>query len=166
MKSHTSIVVVALALFACDKPNGGSSAAGSASTTAAITSVPTAAATNATATTVDPAVATATGVAGGFEPTKDEWFGLQQKMMGSYEHFDTCAKLAANLNKWNAENKEYMTKFRAWAKTDPDRAKTFKQGALDAHKADMVSWPAKISPAQKCQTDAKVGAALKAINEE
>jgi hypothetical protein len=161
MKSHAWFAFAVLALVACDKSNSGSSAAGSASTTAAIASTmaSTSATVAATASTPDP-------TAGGFQPTQDEWFALQQKMMGAYDKFDTCAKLATNLDKWNADNKAYLTKFRAWAKTNPERTKTFKQAAYDAHKADMTSWPAKIGPAQKCQTDAKVGAALKAINEE
>ena len=163
MKSHAWFAFAVIALAACDKPNAGASAAASASISAAIASTtPSASATTAAAGTAsmpDPS-------AGGFQPTQDEWFGLQQKMMGAYDKFDTCAKLATNLDKWNADNKAYLTKFRAWAKTNPERAKTFKQAAYDAHKADMTSWPAKIGPAQKCQTDAKVGAALKAINEE
>ena len=164
MKAHQAACVAVLLLTACNKDTASSSTVSSASTTAAITSaapsVAMTAAVTATATTV-----AAVPVPGGFEPTKDEWFGLQQKMMGAYDHFDTCAKLATNLDKWNVDNKDYMTKFRAWVKANPDRAKVFKQDSLDAHKADMVDWPKKIAPAQKCQFDPKVGAALKAINE-
>jgi len=154
------LVPVVLLLVACNKDAASTDAASSA---AVASSTPAPSAT--TAATVA-ATTTATAVAGGFEPTKDEWFGLQQKMMGAYDHFDTCAKLAVNLDKWNTDNKDYMTKFRAWVKANPERARTFKNDALAAHKADMVDWPKKIGPAQKCTTDAKVGAALKAINEE
>lgn len=163
MRALRWVPAFVLLLVACDKDAASTDAASSASV-ASSTPAPSA---STAATTVASVTTTATtAVAGGFEPTKDEWFGLQQKMMGAYDHFDTCAKLATNLGKWNTDNKDYMTKFRAWVKANPERARTFKNDSLAAHKADMVDWPKKIAPAQKCTTDAKVGAALKAINEE
>ncbi len=121
-------------------------------------------ATTAAATTMATTATVAATAPAGFEPTKDEWFALQKKMMGAYDHFDTCAKLATDLEKWNVDNHEYLVKFRGWSAAYPDKAKSLKAAAGDAHKAEMMTWAQKVGPATKCQSDAKVVAVLKEIN--
>ncbi|HEY1955141.1 MAG TPA: hypothetical protein VGH28_06000 [Polyangiaceae bacterium] len=157
--------MLTLAAVGCDKKDSAATATASASASAAAAPSASAAPT-ASATAAETAAATTTATTEAFEPGDTEWFGLQKQMMGSYDHFSTCAKLAADLERWNTDNRAYLEKFRAWAHQNPDKAKAFKKTSLETHKADMADWPRKIRPAQKCQSDPKVIAALKDINQE